>query len=105
MKLVKFSRDWSDEFEAEGFCVLLDEEWEKFSDFVEKNPDALVSFWFGTNEGWEDETIESFYDCYKVVSLFYEEEKMLQDFFGRFINFGICPDPLALIESLDEENL
>lgn len=98
MKLVKFSRDWADEFEAEGFGILSDEEWEEFVKVVKENPNAETSFWFGTNEGWEYETIESFYDCYDEENLQNMEKSVLQKFFGKSVNFGVCPHPLELIE-------
>lgn len=105
MKLVKFLRDWADEFEAEGFGILSDEEWEEFVKVVKENPNAETSFWFGTNEGWEDETIESFYDCYKTIDLPYEEEIALQRLFGKVVDFGVFPHPLELIENLNQDSM
>jgi hypothetical protein len=102
MKLVKFSRDWADEFVAEGFDAIPDYEWEEFVEAVKENPDALTSYWFGTNEGWENETIKSFYDYYEVKELPYADGMTLYRFLIPNGSFGVFPHPLELIKNFDE---
>jgi hypothetical protein len=57
MQLVKFSSDWADEFTAEGFALMTDEEAETHKEYFSKPR----TFFFGTNEGWEDEEFEFTY--------------------------------------------
>ena len=50
--LIKFSRDWADEFQAEGFRVVDSPE---EADEVKRVWSKARTFFFGTNEGWEAE--------------------------------------------------
>ncbi len=49
--LVTFCRDWADEFEVYGFTIYTQEQVDALREWASTER----SFWFGTNEGWEDE--------------------------------------------------
>lgn len=49
--LVKFSRDWADEFQAEGLAILTADQVEALIEEVEN---GFREWDFGTNEGWEE---------------------------------------------------
>lgn len=50
MWLVKFSKDWADEFTAEGLVILTDDQKLQLEQLIEEE---LFDFYFGTNEGWD----------------------------------------------------
>lgn len=50
--LIKFSRDWCDEFNCDGFRVVDSQE---EADEIKKVWSKPRWFYFGTNEGWEPE--------------------------------------------------
>lgn len=49
--LVKFSADWADEFRCDGFAVLDEVEATQLKAWASTER----TFYFGTNEGWDDE--------------------------------------------------
>lgn len=49
--LVTFSKDWADEFQAEGMTILHEDELPTLLAWIEKGG---TEWYFGTNEGWED---------------------------------------------------
>src|SRR4051812_49402234 len=51
--LVKFNRDWADEFYVSGFKVVDPEEVEE----IQAHFSVERTCYFGTNEGWESETL------------------------------------------------
>lgn len=54
MWLVSFSKDWADEFQAEGLAIYTDDQKKQLETLIEEGFD----FMFGTNEGWDDHEIE-----------------------------------------------
>ena len=92
--LVKFSRDWADEFDVEGFAIFTKKEWE---DAVEKfeSEKYHVSYFFGTNEGWEDEIDSDWLDNYNVTEITDEEYTIIENLFG--VEYGVFPNLLDLI--------
>ncbi len=55
MKYVITGRvDWADELDVHFFDILSEEDYKKY-DFLKQTLGSLYgSYWFGTNEGWED---------------------------------------------------
>ena len=49
------SEDWADEFNVDFFDVLTEEEYQKYMIAKEIFGNLLDSYYFGTNEGWDDE--------------------------------------------------
>ena len=115
--LVKFSKDWADEFSAEGFTIYEKEMWQQIEKFVEDNPDREITFYFGTNEGWDDIAISEIMEECKVHNItpsfarvlltvfdlgphYYgvEKEFMLYRDFGQFPAFDSWME-----EALEEE--
>lgn len=93
--LVQWSKDWADEFNTDGFIVTTKTYWDKyFSKFLKLNS---VSFYFGTNEGWEDEDPQEFARGYTVSKIDKDQVKTLIQLFGKaydedlFVNFGTFP--------------
>lgn len=104
--LVTFCSDWADEFTASGFAVYDKQEW---ADLYDKliNFSGDVTWYFGTNEGWESENPVSFAKKYEVKDLTDVEEQTLTALFGnkydKHPNFGIFPDPNDFLDR-DEED-
>ncbi len=61
--------DWADEFEYPIISILNEEEYEKYKFLREKFKDdgLTISFYFGTNEGWDD--FDPFNYLFKEISL------------------------------------
>ncbi len=55
--VIKFSSDWADEFDAECFCAVPNTTVEEQKAFIQKRLDAGGGFYFGTNEGFEDDEL------------------------------------------------
>lgn len=68
--LVRFSRDWADEFTAEGLAILSQEQLDK----LHKNADKMDWF-FGTNEGYYAGELET--SDFKSTPITREEEETL----------------------------
>jgi hypothetical protein len=52
--VVKFSRNWADEFDMEGARLFTKEEWDSYVEAVQSL--HTIDVCFGTNEGWEGES-------------------------------------------------
>ena len=55
--LVKFNKNWADEFDVQHFFVCVDTTLEQTKQNVLENKVGQET-WFGTNENWEEEEIE-----------------------------------------------
>ena len=89
--LVKFSKDWADEFNADGFSIYEKTIWDDLYQKLKNNKDQEASFYFGTNEGWDDESIGDFLNSIKVTPITAEEKYVMQTLFGSN-DYGIFPD-------------
>jgi hypothetical protein len=67
--LVKLNRDWADEFSVFGYKIMEPEEFRSFFDYLDVNKDAEISLSFGTNEGWDHETIGEYARCLTSVAI------------------------------------
>jgi len=85
--LVKFNHDWADEFSVYGFAIMSQHEFDVLKEFS-KN----MNWYFGTNEGWEDEDLSDGFsaqeisarDEYSLRLLFPE---LNRDSYGIFPNY------------------
>ena len=55
--MATFDRDWADEFSVVGSKVFTENEKTAFESDLVKYADFDVNIYFGTNEGWDDETV------------------------------------------------
>lgn len=104
--LVKFSKDWADEFTVYGFSIFKKEEWDAlYLQLVENKNNAAGSMYFGTNEGWDDETIGDFLNDIEVKAITNEEKKIINKLFGKE-EYGIFPNFQGMLnpESDDDED-
>lgn len=83
--LVRFSADWADEFEAEGFRIFLDTNEDSIQEYI----DEVVKngFYFGTNEGFEEYELSG--DNFKIINISDSDSEVFTKFFNR--GFGIFP--------------
>jgi len=105
--LVKFRKDWADEFDVYGFAVYEKEVWEKeLKTFF--NANGWSGFYFGTNEGYDpdDYTKEHFAEGYTICDITDEEAEVLERFFKRkfdkLTTYGIFPHPIELVDVGEE---
>jgi len=81
--LVKFKKNWADEFNCNGFKVYDTEQaWQAD---VMTLPE--LEYEFGTNEGWQEGEITV--NDFTVVDISNEQAQALKDLFGN--EFGIFP--------------
>lgn len=98
--LVKFDKDWADEFSVYGFAIFEQSEWDDLYKKLKKNKNKEVSFGFGTNEGWDNESIGDFLSDIKVIQITNEEKLVITKLFGGN-DYGVFPD---FEEMLNEES-
>lgn len=72
--LAKFSLGWADETHEEGFAIFTPEEWE----IQKEKLSEPRTFYFGTNEGWEDEV---FLDSIRTIEITQEDYDVLKRLF------------------------
>jgi len=75
--LIKFSDNYADEFDVDGFRVMTSEEWEEYQAFV-KGIAWPQAFYFGTNEGIEYDTADDLLRNYTVEEISDEQAEFLQ---------------------------
>jgi len=93
-KLMKFSSDWADEFQVEGFSIVTDEFHKLLIECINQIGNLKTSWYFGTNEGFNEPFKDLFSSC-TFESLNEEEALKLSKLFKLSINsydcFGNCP--------------
>ena len=84
--LVKFDKDWADEFSVYGFALMDEPDWNSLK---ERLPE--MAFGFGTNEGWEEGELSE--SDFKVGVISEEEEATIRKLFSPMYedSFGIFP--------------
>lgn len=101
--LVNFNKDWADEFSVHGFRVFPRVTWENLLKKLKENKDKHAGSWyFGTNEGWDDETIGDFLRNIEVVSITEEEKATIERVFGEN-EFGHFPDFEEMLNKAEED--
>ena len=101
--LVKFDKDWADEFSVYGFAIFEKLKWDNLYDKLKKNKKKKVSFGFGTNEGWDEESIGGFLDDIKIVPITNEEKTVITKLFGKG-DYGVFPDFQEMLNKESSED-
>ena len=89
MILAKFTMDWADEFYIKGMALLTQEE----MDFIIDNSNNVkeVTWYFGSNEGWENIPVCDFISNIEFSEISAVAEKELLSFWGSR-SFGHFPE-------------
>jgi hypothetical protein len=99
---VKFERDWADEFSVYGYRIMSVEDFSDFYNYMLQNADVEISLGFGTNEGWDCETVEDYSRCLSIEEI---SESTAQELISKKLDsFGVFWD-LAYIKECVEEAL
>ena len=99
--LITFSRDWADEFQADGFRVVTGDELEDFNRMFKEHGDLDVDFYFGTNEGWYD-TVSEVKEYFEVKEITEAQYDFIKQTFGQ--SYGIFYDVVEVVsEYLERE--
>lgn len=104
--LAKFEKDWADEFSVSGFVTLNQEEKDEWDRLVAERGDEPAIFFFGTNEGWEDDTVSRFCDSWEIKQITESEYSALSTSFGgagSSVQFGTCPTPDSILQEEDDD--
>ena len=80
--IAKWHCDWADEFDTEGFIVTTKEKWDLYVSSLTSD-DYVRSMYFGTNEGWDDLTVERYLENIVIQSLSLDEANILIKLFGK----------------------
>jgi hypothetical protein len=92
--LVKWSMDWADEFDTDGFLITKEDNWQLYMSSLTCKED-IDSLYFGTNEGFEDLSVDEYKSAFTITKITGEEKSMLQNFFGygkdKQVCYGIIP--------------
>lgn len=97
MLLVKFSSNYADEFDVDGFKIMSEEDWEKHvraaTNAFDNQPEASkrnklfgaskepVELYFGTNEALEFNDLKEYLGAFVVTKLSSTEHKTLEKLF------------------------
>jgi hypothetical protein len=87
--LVKFDRDWADEFSVYGFAILNEKQYEQLIEWAKE-----ATYNFGSNEGWDEEDIS---DGFSFEAVSDEEIRVLNKLFNPiscngYPSWGNFPD-------------
>lgn len=82
--LLKYSNNYADEFDVEGFLVLSASAWEKHKELAAKvfQKQSDVEVGFGTNESINYYSLEDYLGSFKVTEITQEQYQVLWDLFG-----------------------
>lgn len=72
--LVKYSDNWADEMDIEGFAVFTQKEFCDFSNAIEEIMNLIkngktYTYWFGTNEGVEYDHVNYFLKSFEIKTI------------------------------------
>ena len=88
--LVKFEKDWADEFDVDNFYARKDVTVEEETAAIQAELDRGEERWFGTNEGWEADELDI--DDYTITEITDEEFSVLARLFSvpgsKYVAFG-----------------
>lgn len=88
MYLIKFSDNWADEMDVEGFVVLSEEDKNECFDFLKREYGEGGDVYFGTNQYKEYKSLEKILEQYDIDEISEDEAKLLENFFGKRIYYG-----------------
>ena len=105
--MVKYTKDYADEFDCEGFGVYPKKDWDKTCKKTEIAFEDChnVEVPFGTNEGLTFSSYDDWFDSLEVIEIEEEDAKKLIKLFGE--SFGTASsmlDVATYIESDEEED-
>jgi hypothetical protein len=100
--LVNFDSDWSDEFNVDGFKIYDKDAWEELKKRFLKLEN--FSWYFGTNEGFDEETPKQFLENYDEKDITNEEEAVILKFFphAKTYGWGNFPELEEILEGHEE---
>lgn len=87
--LIKFSSDWADEFQVECFAAYTNTTVEEQTARIQKKLDTDGGFYFGTNEGFEDDQLTI--NDYEIIAISEQEYEFLKRHFSSYdgkVEFG-----------------
>jgi hypothetical protein len=97
--LLTFSRNWADEFDVDGFKIVSEDEKAHLHELIAEHGNHEAHFWFGTNEGWEGDTLGDMFSSFKFTEITLEEKAVLEKLFPDLASsysfmrsFGVVPD-------------
>lgn len=110
--IVKFNKDWADEFIANGFMVINEIEYNAVQKVI-TNDDVAEQEWcfgFGSNQAFEfDENIGDYYDSLNISEISLNDLKVLISIFGLDyscnLRYGIVQSFSDLFESCSGEEV
>lgn len=104
--LIKFEKDWADEFDVYGIRVISNERWKHLQEAI-KRIEYPQSFCFGTNEELIFETPQETLRELKITEISEDEESIFKKHFGldykNRIEFGWTPVD-QIFQSLSEQD-
>ena len=98
--LVKWSDNWADEMDVEGFVIMDNSEWKEFQETAKK-VNSPISICVGTNEEIEYPNGDALLENITTKKLTSDEAKTITKFFGEYgghDNFRYC-----LEDALEDE--
>jgi hypothetical protein len=101
--LIKFSKYWADEFIVQGCKTMEEEKWHKIVEALMSIKDKTFSYYFGTNEGFEELKVEEYIKSLEVTLITEEDHKLIKTL--GLDNFGLFPCFEDIIESLEQSDI
>ncbi len=88
MLLLRYSNNYADEFDVDGFIVMSESAWEEHKAMAAKifEEKAEVEVYFGTNEWISYYDLEEYVDSFKVTELTDTQFQVLKELFGVHYN-------------------
>lgn len=80
--LIKWSSNWADEMDVEGFIIVNDEDLQMFKENLEKI-DCPITISVGSNQWIDFENGEDLRKSVRVITLTEEQTKVVNDLFGN----------------------
>ncbi len=93
--LVKFSSDWADEFDMDGFRIMSEEEFEKYKTGM-NNEEYPYEAGFGTNEWFDYDSSQDIMKDLTIVEMSEEDVIVFEKYFEN--GFGWIPGFWAWVE-------
>lgn len=89
--ILKYNDNWADEMDISGFAVMTESERDEYFAVFKKvfDTNEYYSFFVGTNEEIEYNTLEDFTNAFEMSEITEEEAKVFSKFFGN--EFGFFP--------------
>lgn len=101
--VVKFSRDWADEFDVYGMQIINETKFDAINKALENKEVASTEFKysFGTNEGWEgDCDLSELWEEFVFTEIDASQAETIYNVFGA--TWGNFPDIIDQFESITD---